>query len=567
MQTKRIVIWGAGKIGRGFVADLFAEAGYQITFVDASEQLIAQLRDRQHYTVVRAYDAERREDSVIRGYDALTTAQAEDVISAVTRADIVAIAVFPKVFDVVAEQLAAALHQRFEAKPDSTMDVLLCTNLPHAAGEFGKALLPRLVARDGQVEERVGLVETLVMRIAGDAPEDERLRDPLLVWTNGNAEFPVDGSALVGVAPDVAGLRLVEDMRAEEMRKLYTYNTCHAALAYWGAQFGHRLIVDCMADERVMHEVRGVLGECSLALQQEYGFSAVEMEAWVEKVLRQTNNPTLGDTVARFGGDPRRKLRRHDRLTGPFLLAVKHGSAAPFLARAIAAGIHYSEPNDEGASYVRGLVSEEGPGAAIRELCQFTEAEKDLARAVHKAYVRLPLEREWAELAEKADRLGFEHELTYHGCGQCVLAAILETLGEFDESAFRAATPLAGGLGMVGDASCSAILGASMTFGLLYPRRRENFGGDRENKYRTYRMAQELRRRAIDRYGSITCDDIHRRIMGRTFDLLDKEELAAFEAAGAHEDKCTGVVGLAARWAVEIIGEESIKDAVAAIDA
>ena len=71
MTQKTIVIWGAGKIGRGFVADLFQSAGYHIMLVDASETLIAELREAGRYTVVRAESAYRRRDVDIQGYAAL----------------------------------------------------------------------------------------------------------------------------------------------------------------------------------------------------------------------------------------------------------------------------------------------------------------------------------------------------------------------------------------------------------------------------------------------------------------------------------------------------------------
>jgi hypothetical protein len=61
-------------------------------------------------------------------------------------------------------------------------------------------------------------------------------------------------------------------------------------------------------------------------------------------------------------------------------------------------------------------------------------------------------------------------------------------------------------------------------------------------------------------YGSLRCHDVHRHELGRAFDLRDPAEREAFEAAGAHEDECTGVVARAAQWAVEIMGEEQTED-------
>lgn len=154
-------------------------------------------------------------------------------------------------------------------------------------------------------------------------------------------------------------------------------------------------------------------------------------------------------------------------------------------------------------------------------------------------------------------KLAFHYEQTYRGCGQCTLAALLDSLGSVDpavaDAAFAAATGVAGGLGLHGDATCGAFVGATMVFGLLYPRRREHFDGDRDNKYQTYALTQQLHERFIEAYGSITCHDIHTAIMGRPFDLRDPDDRVIFEAAGAHEDKCTNVVAHAAEWAMEII--------------
>jgi len=164
------------------------------------------------------------------------------------------------------------------------------------------------------------------------------------------------------------------------------------------------------------------------------------------------------------------------------------------------------------------------------------------------------------EYIEKAFILGDHYERQYHGCGQCVLAAVFDTLKIHDEAVFRSATGLAGGLGLIGNSTCSALVGAVMVFGLVYPRRRANFDGDRENKYRTYKMAQEIHKRYLEQYGSIKCHDIHTSIMGRPFDLRYPKEKSEFELAGAHDNKCTQVVSLAAKWAVEILSEELIID-------
>ena len=75
MPDKNVLIWGAGRIGRGFIADLFDTANYQLTLVDQSADLIDQLRRAGQFTVVRSPNAQERHDLIVSGYSALRTTQ------------------------------------------------------------------------------------------------------------------------------------------------------------------------------------------------------------------------------------------------------------------------------------------------------------------------------------------------------------------------------------------------------------------------------------------------------------------------------------------------------------
>jgi len=387
VSDNNIVIWGAGRIGRGFIADLFDAAGYHVTLLDQSPELIAELQAAGRYTVVRAEGRAQRHDRIIRDFTALATDQAAEVTAAVAAADLVAVAVFPQHFPAVAQQIIPGLQRRWAERPDSTLDLIICTNLTHAAAQFRAVFTAALPDElRAAAAGRVGVVDSLVIRTAVEPPAEERQREPLLVWTNGYAELPVDRHAFRGTPPAIPGIRLVDDMAAEEARKLYTYNMCHAVLAYLGARRGHVLSVACLADPVVRADAEGALDEISRALQAEYGFTADEMARWVAKVLRQTDNPTLGDRVARQAADPRRKLRRTDRLVGPALLARKHDITPAHLARAIAAALLYQDAADPGAVYVQGRVAEMGIESAVVELCELQPGEGDLAALILTAY-------------------------------------------------------------------------------------------------------------------------------------------------------------------------------------
>ncbi len=563
MGQKNIVIWGAGRIGRGFIADLFFEAGYEIVFVDQAPDLIQALNSTGAYPVIRARGPEDVETVDIQGFAALHTSETKELQKVIDQTGLIALSVYPKNFEEAAAQLQRLILNRREAGFTSPLDILLCTNLIHAGPRFSALLQSGLNSLDKEwMERNVGVVETLIIRISPDMENSAREKSPLTVLTNGYPVLHVDKLGFRGEFPQMFSIRLVEDMRAEEIRKIYTYNMAHAVLAYHGTFKGHALLVECLNDEKVMAEAKNALAEISAALQKEFAFTKAEMQQWISNVISHTNNPIVKDTVERSAADPLRKLQHDDRLIGPARLCLKHGIQPKAIIRAIAAAFHYTNTGDHTSANIQAMIATLGLDAAIRKVCGLVDSDSELIEAIKAAYYRVPLEYEWASKAEKACELGYHYEKVYHGCGQSVIAAVTETLGIFDEAVFRSATGLCGGIGLVNEATCSALTGGAMAIGLVFYRSREHFDGDRQEKYTNFALVQKLRERVVQEYGSALCCGIHKKLYGRAYDLRSKSESSLFEEAGAHEDGCTCVVGNCARWTIEILSEELIERAV-----
>jgi mannitol-1-phosphate 5-dehydrogenase len=557
MIENKIVIWGAGRIGRGFIGDLFNAGGYQITYIDQSRKLVDALGVNKKYRIVRAISEDDIEEVDISNYSVFHTSQHKEIREVIDSADLMAIAVYPQNFEGVASQLQGYLLERNESS-ESPLDILLCTNLVHAGPKFSKNLFAGLSKNKQNVLERnIGIVETLIIRICPNPPDEVKKQYPLVVWTNGYPQLPVDLHGFKGKLPEIESLRFVDDMRAEEIRKMYTYNMSHAVLSFHGHIMGHELLVDCLADERIRKEAEGALGEVSQALQKKYKFSKDEMESWIIGVITQTNNPVIGDTVVRSAADPIRKLKHDDRLIGPALLCLENGIQPKYLIRAIGAAFHYYEEIDKTSKTLYETVQAKGIRQAIIEICNLTAEESDLVDQIVAEYQNYSDKIEWIKKAQEAYRLGFEYEKKYHGCGQCAIAAASEVLGNFDDEVFNSATGLCGGLGLVTENTCSALTGGAMVIGTVYPRRREHFDGDRDNKYLNFELVRNLRDKFIQEYGTTVCRTIHEKIYGRTYDMRLAEERQAFEEAGGHGDNgCTEVVAKASQWTIDVIKDE-----------
>lgn len=164
------------------------------------------------------------------------------------------------------------------------------------------------------------------------------------------------------------------------------------------------------------------------------------------------------------------------------------------------------------------------------------------------------------ELAEKAYELGFKYEHEYRGCAQCTIAAVQDALGIKADGIYKAASGLAGGIGGCTDGVCGGYSGAVIMFGLLFGRTRGEQESEKGHAAKDYTslMAGSIHDQFIKRFGTVTCRDIHGKLLGRPYDLRDDYDRVAFHEAGAHDDadKCCDVVGTAARWAVTAIIDE-----------
>ena len=162
---------------------------------------------------------------------------------------------------------------------------------------------------------------------------------------------------------------------------------------------------------------------------------------------------------------------------------------------------------------------------------------------------------------QTAYELGFSYERKYKGCAQCTVAALQDALGirnSDTDAIFKSATGFAGGIAQQIDGSCGAYSAGAMMLGHFVGRGRDNFEDPEKIRFQTFALVSQLHRRFIEEFGTVTCGNIHTKIMGRPFYIRDPEELRKFDEAGGHDDKCTRVVALASRWTAEILLNEGL---------
>lgn len=159
------------------------------------------------------------------------------------------------------------------------------------------------------------------------------------------------------------------------------------------------------------------------------------------------------------------------------------------------------------------------------------------------------------DILQKTYDLAYKYEAERGSCPQCVLAAIFETLDIGDKETIKSADALAGGAALSTKGTCRVLAGGLLAISSIAGRGYEDFseGNDRR---RVFQFSKKLYDRFVEEYGSSICSDIHKKLFGRTFNLLDPKDYAEFEKSGAHVDKCPKISGNVAKWTAEIILED-----------
>ena len=559
-MKRSIVIWGAGKIGRGFLAEAFRCGEYEVVLVDAAEQLVTALNDAGRYPLIKAMTGLEPEIVEIDGYRALRASDREAIRAEVRQAPFVGVAVFPAVFDALADSLAEAIGDRVAGA--DPLDVIVCANARGAAEDLRERVAHRLDdAGRSWMDDNVGFVETVIMRIGVPTPDRFAEYGALAVTTNGFPYMPIHAPAFKNAIPDIPIIKPIENIHAEEERKFFTYNMAHAVYAYAGRMRGHTTILEAAADPLVTQEVEAALDEAGRALVKEHGFDQEEMADWNRTVVANLTNPLLEDTLERLGKDPIRKLGPQDRLVGPARLCKRHGVLPWYLTRAIARAFFFDIDGDDAAQRLQSMLRQDGIADTIRRVGEL-DRDPEIVTFVKSHFQRLLADPRGSENLERVAALrtayenGFRYEKVYHGCAQCALASMFDVGGKTDKPLFQAASAFAGGMGLTGDGVCGGYAAGVMWMGSYVGRRFDKFDGDKEAQYKSFEMTQRLRDRFLETYGSLTCRHIHESIFGRAYILRTKAVRNEFEDAGGHADRCTSVVAMASLWSSEILMDE-----------
>lgn len=312
----KVVVIGAGKTGRGFVARLLKEADREIIFIDKNEELVNRLNDRGAFTV--SFFGGRREPVTVDRYMACTWKNAD-----LEDASLIFVSVCGQNLKDVGSRLSRLLDS------GKKYHIITCENASNPAQTLAQAICGKSVA----VSEATVFCTT----IEGDGLDINSENYPYLQC---NAEL------LEGYEPDIASVKAIGNFSDFLTRKLYTYNAASCVIAYIGALLGYTDYGEAANCPVILELLDKNYTATNAAMCRRFGYDPQDQKEFAALSKTKFCDRTIVDTVARNAREPHRKLGSGERIIGAAALLRQCGQDASVLELTAAAALLYNDPAD-----------------------------------------------------------------------------------------------------------------------------------------------------------------------------------------------------------------------------
>ena len=347
--NKSIVIFGAGKIGRSFIGQLFGYAGYELIFIDVDPVIVAALNERKGYPVVIKGD--KKEHIPVTNVRAISGLDNVRVAEAIYDASIMAVSVGKNALEKVIPVVAKGLILRYSKSPEWPLDIIIAENI-RSGGEFIRQRLLKYLPVDYPIDRLVGLVETSIGKMVPIMNEKELARDPLLLYAEPFNTLILDRKGFKCSLPEVEGLAFKNNIQAWVDRKAFIHNLGHTAVAYYGSYKypGAKYVYEVLKDKDVYSFAYQVMHQAAEVLQVIYpdDYSLQNLEEHIEDLLKRFQNKALQDTIFRAGKDLYRKLGPDDRFVGIIRLAIQQEKEYDKILEAMVYGFFFRATDEHG---------------------------------------------------------------------------------------------------------------------------------------------------------------------------------------------------------------------------
>ena len=361
---KTAVHFGAGKIGRGFIADLLHDSGYKIVFADVVQELVDLINKEHKYSLFLIdHDYEEKVIDNVAAYS--TVREADKVIEAITEAELITTSVMATNLPKIAGLITKGLKARQEAGRERKIIVMACENAIMGTDILKKAMIGTEIMSEEELDAAAVFPNTAVDRMVFDGHHNGK--DGIEV---GDAfELPIEKNRLeVPAEQPIKGAEYVDDLAKFLQRKIYMVNCGHAVTSYFGFIKGYHTVQEGLADPELLEEVKKAVMESAAALEKIYGFQHEDLVEYMNSmIIKRFTTPGVSDPISRVAREPIRKISPNDRIMGPAIQCEELGLDNHYLLKGAACALLYKNDDDAQAVELQKYIEENGAEAAIEK--------------------------------------------------------------------------------------------------------------------------------------------------------------------------------------------------------
>lgn len=346
---KKIVIFGAGRIGRSFIGQIFSRGGFEVVFVDIDNHLIDLLNKYKSYKII--IKGESDDLLLIRNIHGIHFEDTERILNELSSTTVCAVSVGQAALPAVVPIIAKYLKHRADSDDPLPLDIILAENMRDAAGYF-RVELYRLLGKDFPLGKMAGLIETSIGKMVPFMTKEDLQQDPLQIFAEPYNTLILDKKGFLNPIPEIQWLAPKENMKAWVDRKSFIHNLGHAAAAYTGfLKHPEKVFLyEILDDPEIFQTTRQTMQQSASVLMKIHPgeFTTEDLETHIDDLLSRFRSKTLRDTVLRVGCDLMRKLGPEDRLVAPITKAIRTGLPFDKILYALVCGFYFRAKDESG---------------------------------------------------------------------------------------------------------------------------------------------------------------------------------------------------------------------------
>ena len=294
---KLAIHFGAGNIGRGFIAPVLQENNYEVVFVDVNKELIEQINLLQGYKV-RSISLNASSDIFVKNISGLLLDDEEFLNEKLAKADLITTSVGPKfvkdIFNLVSS-----------TKTEKIQTFIAFENMYRAStSNSTESGLSKLVLIDAVVDKIVPPQNITSLDVIVEE------YGSIILDNNVNTK-PLNESKIVSYS----------NYEHEFYKKLWLLNGLHLKLAYFGLSRNIKYIHEILNNQEGLDFAERAIDSLSKAYSL-FSNSTEDLKDFKQTILNRFSMPEIQDEVTRIARNPQIKFSKDERFERPLRLLI-----------------------------------------------------------------------------------------------------------------------------------------------------------------------------------------------------------------------------------------------------